>query len=92
MFLWLIYYFRIPSTTINSTSINDETIFLDNRFQHDHAIDANESSRISQEQTKRGPPTNRNISLRNIKAQIANMFANESAGFKSEYQVRASKL
>lgn len=72
-----------------SKSINDKIFFLDKIFQHDHAIEANESSRISQEQTKRGPPTHRNISVRNIKAQIANMFANESAGFKSEYQVGA---
>lgn len=40
------------------------------------------------EKTKRGPPTNKNISVRNMKAQIANMSVNENAGFKSEYHVR----
>lgn len=43
---------------------------------------------ISREKTKRGPPTNKHISVRNIKAQIANMSFNESAGFKSEYHVK----
>lgn len=39
------------------------------------------------EKTKRGPPSNKNIAIRNIKAHIANMSSNENAGFKSEYQV-----
>lgn len=47
---------------------------------------------VSHEQKKRGPPTNKNISARNIKAQIANMSFNESAGFKSEYQVSITIL
>lgn len=42
------------------------------------------------EKTKRGPPTNKNIAIRNIKAHIANMSSKENAGFKSEYQVRYS--
>lgn len=40
------------------------------------------------EKTKRGPPTNKNISVRNMKAQITNMSLNENAGFKNEYHVR----
>lgn len=40
------------------------------------------------EKTKRGPPTNKNIPVRNMKAQISNMSLNENAGFKSEYHVR----
>lgn len=40
------------------------------------------------EKTKRGPPTNKNIPVRNIMAQISNMSTNENAGFKSEYHVR----
>lgn len=47
-------------------------------------------AQVSQENTKRGPPTNKNISVNNIKAQIANMSSNESAGFKSEYLVGIS--
>lgn len=59
----------------------------ENKLQHDHTTDASESCRILQEKTKRGPPTNKYISVRNIKAQIANMSTCESSGFKSEYQV-----
>lgn len=40
------------------------------------------------EKTKRGPPTNKNIPVRNIKAHISNMSLNENTGFKSEYIVR----
>lgn len=39
------------------------------------------------EKTKRGPPTNKNMSVRNIQAQITNMSSNENAGFKNEYHV-----
>lgn len=39
------------------------------------------------EKTNRGPSTNKNISVRNMKAQISNMSLNENAGFKSEYHV-----
>lgn len=44
------------------------------------------------EKTKRGPPTNKNIPVRNIKAHISNMSVNESAGFKNEYNVRTNNL
>lgn len=44
------------------------------------------------EKTKRGPPTNKNIPVRNMKAQIANMSLNENTGFKSEYHVRSFNL
>ena len=40
------------------------------------------------EPTKRGAPTNKNISVRNMKAQIANMSVNDNDGFKNEYNVR----
>lgn len=40
------------------------------------------------EKTKRGRPTNKYISVRNMKAHITNMSLNENAGFKSEYHVR----
>ena len=40
------------------------------------------------EPTKRGAPTNKNISVKNMKAQIANMSVNDNAGFKNEYNVR----
>lgn len=47
-----------------------------------------EHALISREKTKKGPPINKHISVRNLKAQIANMSSNECAGFKSEYHVR----
>lgn len=50
--------------------------------------DEEETTYALPEKTKRGPPTNRNIPVRNMKAQIANMSLNENAGFKSEYHVR----
>lgn len=40
------------------------------------------------EPTKRGAPTNKNISVRNMKAQIVNMSVNDNDGFKNEYNVR----
>lgn len=53
-----------------------------------HFANVEESTYAMPEKTKRGPPTNKNISVRNMKAQIANMSLNENAGFKSEYHVR----
>lgn len=47
-----------------------------------------ESTYALPEKAKRGPPTNKNIPVRNMKAQITNMSLNENAGFKSEYHVR----
>lgn len=44
------------------------------------------------EPTKRGAPTNKNISVRNIKAQIANMSVSDNVGFKNEYNVRPFTL
>lgn len=60
----------------------------DDARQHDHTNDTMEYALISREKTKKGPPVNKHISVRNIKAQIANMSSNECAGFKSEYHVR----
>lgn len=57
----------------------------------DYSPDANgvvETTYTLPEKTKRGPPTNKNIPVRNMKAQITNMSLNENAGFKSEYRVR----
>lgn len=50
--------------------------------------DVAESTYALPEKTKRGPPTNKNIPVRNMKAQITNMSLNENAGFKREYHVR----
>lgn len=56
----------------------------------DHPNDTMEYALISREKTKKGPPINKHISVRNIKAQIANMSSNECSGFKSEYHVRTN--
>lgn len=73
-------------------NVSMSLIFLDDRFQNELADVSIVYAQVSHEKTKRGPPTNKNISARNIKAQIANMSSNESAGFKSEYQVRITIL
>lgn len=64
------------------------SFIVDCRSQHVRANDVAEATYALPEKTKRGPPTNKNISVRNMKAQIANMSINENAGFKSEYHVR----
>lgn len=58
----------------------------DNRFQKSE-VDTMELTYALPEKTKRGPPTNKNMSVRNIQAQITNMSSNENAGFKNEYHV-----
>lgn len=50
-----------------------------------------EATYAQPEKTKRGPPTNKNIPVRNMKAHITNMSLNENAGFKGEYHVRFVK-
>lgn len=50
--------------------------------------DIGETTYALPEKTKRGPPTNKNIPVRNMDAQIANMSLNENNGFKNEYHVR----
>lgn len=62
------------------------------RSQTLHGKDITETTHALPEKTKRGPPTNKNIPVRNMKAQITNMSLNENAGFKSEYHVRFSLL
>nr|XP_034321702.1 receptor-type tyrosine-protein phosphatase epsilon [Crassostrea gigas] len=55
------------------------------RTQIMEANGSRETTYALPEKTKRGPPTNKNIPVRNMKAQITNMSLNENAGFKSEY-------
>lgn len=61
---------------------------VDCRLHTLRANDVEESTYALPERTKRGLPTNKNISVRNMKAQIANMSLNENAGFKCECQVQ----
>lgn len=65
---------------------------IDCRSQALYPNDVVESTYALPEKTKRGPPTNKNISVRNMKAQITNMSLNENNGFKSEYHVRIYSL
>nr|XP_022311211.1 multiple epidermal growth factor-like domains protein 11 [Crassostrea virginica] len=51
----------------------------------DEPDEPDDSAPVLPERNMRGPPTNKNIPVRNIKAQIANMSAKENAGFKYEY-------
>lgn len=53
-----------------------------------HVNDVRESEYALPEKTKKGPPSNKKISVRNMKAQITNMSAADNAGFKSEYHVK----
>lgn len=57
------------------------------RSQTLHANDIGETTYALPEKTKRGPPTNKNTPVRNMKAQITNMSLNENIGFKTEYHV-----
>lgn len=66
--------------------------FSDEKSQKDPTNIAMASPHAPHENTKRGPPTNKHISVRNMKAQIANLSCNENTGFKSEYHVRTSLL
>lgn len=61
---------------------------VDCRSETSFANNVVESAYALPEKTKRGPPTNKTIPVRNMKAQIANMSLKENAAFKNEYQVR----
>lgn len=65
-------------------------IFLDDRFQNAHVDVTIVYAEVSQEKTERRHPSNKNISVRNIKDQIANLSSNNCSGFKSEFEVRIS--
>lgn len=60
----------------------------ENKHNKEQTENFSETTFILPEKTKRGPPTNKYISVRNIKAHITNMTVNENAGFKCEYQVK----
>ena len=69
-------------------SKNKKRILSDDSTQSDNADEPDDSTPTLPERTTRGLPTNKNIPVRNIKAQIANMSAKENAGFKIDYNVR----
>lgn len=56
------------------------------RFQNAHVDVTIVYAEVSQEKTERRHPSNKNISVRNIKDQIANLSSNNCSGFKSEFE------
>nr|XP_022311206.1 uncharacterized protein LOC111116503 [Crassostrea virginica] len=61
---------------------------VDDSALSDEPDEPDDSAPVLPERNMRGPPSNKNIPIRNIKAQIANMSAKENAGFKYEYNVK----
>lgn len=68
--------------------LNVNIIKIDDNPQNDDSDEPDDSTPTLPERTTRGSPTNKNIPVRNIKAQIVNMSSNENAGFRIEYNVR----
>ncbi|XP_078330682.1 receptor-type tyrosine-protein phosphatase epsilon-like [Crassostrea virginica] len=66
-------------------SLQKKTYLNYDNPQNDDSDEPDDSTPTLPERTTRGPPTNKHIPVRNIKAQIANMSSNENAGFKIEY-------
>lgn len=85
--LFFLLMYPLP-VTVKTTTLQYSFIVEDCKSQASLANDTVESIYALPEKTKRGPPTNKNISVRNMKAQITNMSLNENAGFKNEYHVR----
>uniref|UniRef100_A0A8W8NR64 Receptor-type tyrosine-protein phosphatase T n=1 Tax=Magallana gigas TaxID=29159 RepID=A0A8W8NR64_MAGGI len=84
--------FILESKSIRANKPRTEQSKLQDRRLHTlRADDAGESTYALPEKTKRGPPTNKNIPVGNMKAQITNMCLNENSGFKSEYQNKCAQ-
>ena len=66
----------------------ETSIATDNIPQINDVNEADDTTPTLPERINRGPSTNKNIAIRNIAAQIANMSDKENAGFKNEYNVR----
>ena len=66
----------------------ETTIATDNIPQINDVNEADDTTPTLPERSNRGRSTNKNIAIRNIAAQIANMSDKENAGFKNEYNVR----
>lgn len=77
---------------ITSSFFLRNKVHITARQQVEYSSNILETTYALPERTNRGPPTNKYISVRNIKAQITNMSVNKNAGFKSEYQVKIDIL
>ena len=66
----------------------ETSIATDNIPQINDVNEADDTTPTLPERINRGPSTDKNIAIRNIAAQIANMSDKENAGFKNEYNVR----
>ena len=85
--MWHIYI-QLLKLCFQNIIYNKLFINSDDSALSDEPDEPDDSAPVLPERNMRGPPTNKNIPVRNIKAQIANMSAKENAGFKSEYNVR----
>nr|XP_022305532.1 receptor-type tyrosine-protein phosphatase epsilon-like [Crassostrea virginica] len=79
-----------PSVLNTKQHLPMKTMKQEHYHDYDSALsdepdEPDDSAPVLPERNMRGPPTNKNIPVRNIKAQIANMSAKENAGFKYEY-------
>ena len=86
--MWHIYLLLLQLCFNNIINNNLFFINSDDSALSDEPDEPDDSAPVLPERNMRGPPTNKNIPVRNIKAQIANMSAKENAGFKYEYNVR----
>nr|XP_022311638.1 receptor-type tyrosine-protein phosphatase epsilon-like [Crassostrea virginica] len=71
--------------SIQSLQENPDLHSTDNIPQINDVNEADDTTPTLPERINRGPSTNKNIAIRNIAAQIANMSDKENAGFKNEY-------
>ena len=67
-------------------------MILDGRTRNRNNETVNKSSDNHKNPTKSNPRINTNVSVRNIKVHIAEMSADDNAGFKDEYSVKFNCL
>lgn len=80
-----------PCNYFSSLKFLNTIIFCRSVFLMYRYIVAERSDKIRNDQqisNRKKPTLNKNISVKNIRAQIENMSYDENAGFKSEYNVR----
>ena len=86
--MWNIYVQLLKLCFYNKLILINFFVNSDDSALSDEPDEPDDSAPVLPERNMRGPPTNKNIPVRNIKAQISNMSAKENAGFKYEYNVR----
>nr|XP_022306102.1 receptor-type tyrosine-protein phosphatase epsilon-like [Crassostrea virginica] len=76
---------KMTMQSLQRKSYLNKCIITDDNPQSDDADEPDDSTPTLPDRCKIGPQTDKNIPVKNIKAQIANMSAKENAGFKIEY-------